>query len=87
MFGGYAQEKRSHRSISGSIHRSRANRLDKLCLLSRSINAIRDRILFEDSSAGGGGALDRLGFTTNTIISPTTTSANNIMILRLVVRR
>lgn len=82
-----AREIRHHRSISGSIHRSLANRLDKLCLLSLSTDANRERILFEDSSSGGAGALDRLGFTTNTIINPMTTSANRIIALRLVVRR
>lgn len=80
-------EKKNHRNISGSIHRSRANRLAELCLLTRSTDANTDRILLEDSSAGAGGALCRFGFTTRTTIIPTTMRNNSIIAFRLVVRR
>lgn len=82
--------RKHHRNISGSIQRSRANRLDELRLLSRSTNAKTERILLDDSSAGagaGGGELCRFGFTTRTMIMPKTSRARRIIILRLVVRR
>lgn len=77
-----------HRNISGSIQRSRANRLDKRCLLPRSTDTNTERILFGDSSAGaGGGELCRFGFTTRTMIMPKTSRASRIITLRLTERR
>lgn len=78
-----------YRNISGSIHRSFANRLDDECRLSRSTDVKTDRILLELSSAGGdgGGELLFFGLMTKRIISPITTSAKSSIALRLVVRR